>query len=115
MEGGYREKLDSIDIVRSQRDRNQVFGLLNGKAWSDSPVLLDFLDEIFDESKSTSLKLEKPVSTTYLSTFTETHSFQHQFIATKMPNPLILRPFTVLVPLECLAMWSPHQCSSDRR
>lgn len=62
MEGGYREKLDDIDFVRSQRNMNKVFGLLDSEPWSDSQVLLDFLDEIFNESKSTSNKLEKPVS-----------------------------------------------------
>jgi hypothetical protein len=48
--------------IRDQRKANQVFGLTNAEKWSGSKQLVDFLDDVFNEERSTNSKFQKPVS-----------------------------------------------------
>lgn len=62
MDAQYAGKHTNVEYVRQQREIYKVFGLNWPELWSDAKQLMDFLDDLFSESKSATVKVEKPVS-----------------------------------------------------
>lgn len=62
MNGSPNEALRNPVEVRRLRELNQTFGLANGEKWSDQKLLIDFLDNMFNESIPAIAKVDKPVS-----------------------------------------------------
>ena len=52
----------TVEHVKDQRASNRVFGLTKPERWSGCKQLIDFLDDLFNEARSTSAKISKPVS-----------------------------------------------------
>ncbi|KAF2844489.1 hypothetical protein T440DRAFT_523468 [Plenodomus tracheiphilus IPT5] len=90
MNGSPNERLRDSKQVRRLRESNKTFGLENGENWSDQKLLVDFLDQMFNDSMPAIAKLDKP----------------HRYL-TREPAFSILVPFLELVPLECFALWRP--------
>jgi len=65
MSGSPNERLRDPIRVRQLRDSNKTFGLENGEEWSHQKLLLDFLDQMFNDSIPAIAKLDKPVSDHY--------------------------------------------------
>jgi hypothetical protein len=49
-------------LVQQQRKAYKVFGLINAETWSGSKQLMDFLDDIFSDDRTTSMKFIQAVS-----------------------------------------------------
>jgi hypothetical protein len=54
------ERRNSVS-VQEQRRNNRVFGLNNAEHWSGSKQLIDFLDELFCQEKTSISKFSRPV------------------------------------------------------
>lgn len=59
------DKHTDVEQVHQQRALNRVFGLSKPELWSGSKQLMDFLDDLFNESKSAYAKVEKSVRQPY--------------------------------------------------
>jgi hypothetical protein len=64
MNGKPNKDLRSPAQVRRKRESNKMFGLRNGESWSGYKLLIDFLENMLNESTPSLIKLEKPASTT---------------------------------------------------
>ncbi|KAK7178713.1 hypothetical protein PSPO01_15242 [Paraphaeosphaeria sporulosa] len=91
MEGTASQRLRNIEYIRMQRKANRMFGLENGERWSGCKLLVDFLDDLFNEEKQAVAKFERP----------------HGFLVEREPEDRVMLPFTELVPLECFTRWRP--------
>ncbi|EMD97596.1 hypothetical protein COCC4DRAFT_27063 [Bipolaris maydis ATCC 48331] len=81
----------SLSFVKSQRERNKVFGLHNAENWSGSKNLIDFLDELFNEKRSADAKYTRP----------------HKFVSSKNEDSEWLQAFVELCTLELFTSWVP--------
>ncbi|KAJ6201924.1 hypothetical protein J3E72DRAFT_370878 [Bipolaris maydis] len=81
----------SLSFVKSQRERNRVFGLHNAENWSGSKNLIDFLDELFNEKRSVDAKYTRP----------------HKFVSSKNEDNEWLQAFVELCTLELFTSWVP--------
>lgn len=62
MNGHPNKQLREPSFVQQQRESNKIFGLEHGEKWSGYKLLVDFLDELFNESKPAISKFDRPVS-----------------------------------------------------
>lgn len=65
MDAQHAGKHTDVEHVRQQRKIYKVFGLDRPERWNGAKQLMDFLDDLFSESKSAKVKVEKPVSALY--------------------------------------------------
>ena len=63
MNGGPSDNLRNLEEIPKERACNRAFGLENGKRWSGCNSLVDFLDYMFSNSTTASMRLQKPVRT----------------------------------------------------
>ena len=61
MEGTAMSSARSAADVRKQRGTNKLFGLPNACQWSSETDLIDFIDDLFCESRSPATKVSHPV------------------------------------------------------
>ncbi len=61
MKGAPNADLRDVTNVRLQRGSNKLFGIDQGEKWSGCKLLIDFLDQLFNENISTDAKLDKQV------------------------------------------------------
>lgn len=62
MEGTPSKHLRDSKHVRRQRELNKIFGLKDGGSWSGFKLLIDFLDDLFNDTRPAITKLDRPVS-----------------------------------------------------
>ncbi|PVH95421.1 hypothetical protein DM02DRAFT_600866 [Periconia macrospinosa] len=91
MEGSTNKQLRNQEYVQEQRNMNKIFGIKDCDKWSGSKLLVDFLDDLFNQKKPAIAKLDK----------------EHAYIRQQRPAPTVLLPFTELVSLECFTHWRP--------
>ena len=64
MKGAPNADLRDIADVRLKRRSNKLFGIDQGEKWSGCKLLIDFLDQLFNEDVPTAAKLNKQVGGT---------------------------------------------------
>lgn len=64
MKGAPNADLRDVADIRLKRQSNKLFGIDHGEKWSGCKLLIDFLDQLFNEDVSTRAKLNKQVGGT---------------------------------------------------
>ncbi|CAI6337039.1 unnamed protein product [Periconia digitata] len=90
MEGSTNKQLRSEEYILRQREVNKIFGVKDDR-WSGAKLLVDFLDDLFNQQRPAIAKLDK----------------EHSYVRQQQLAPTVLLPFTELVPLECFTLWRP--------
>ena len=103
MNGKPSEDLRSPAQIRRKRESNKMFGLSNGESWSGHKLLVDFLENMFNDSTPSIIKLENPVITIPVICIT-VDNFQHPYVI-QQPGYSTLTPFLELASLECHVVW----------
>ncbi|CAI6338159.1 unnamed protein product [Periconia digitata] len=86
----------TIEFIRDQRSRNQVFSLQNPEKWSGCKILIDFLDDIFGLERSCISKTSRP----------------HRYVSSFRDEKECMRPYVELATLECFTLWTPGERSN---
>jgi hypothetical protein len=62
MNGQPNKQLRDPTFIKEQRKSNKIFGLERGEQWSGFQLLVDFVEELFNEDKPAISKFDRPVS-----------------------------------------------------
>ncbi|KAF2197900.1 hypothetical protein GQ43DRAFT_443825 [Delitschia confertaspora ATCC 74209] len=77
-----------INFIKEQRAMNKVFGLSEPERWSGCKQLIDFLDDLFNDTRLALTKIAKP----------------HRFVCANVDGEC-MRGYVELVSLECFTLW----------
>ncbi|KAF1347676.1 hypothetical protein BDV97DRAFT_415663 [Delphinella strobiligena] len=89
MDGALRSQDNTVAKVKQQRAAKKVYGLNTAEKWSGSKQLIDLLEDMFSESRTARVKIDKP----------------HTYLLEPCSDVTIFVPCLELVSLECHTLW----------